>query len=516
MQRLLKDAEKLTGVKYDISNLKDVYLAIHAIQDEMGITGTTQKEAATTIEGSLNATKAAWENILTALSGGGSLKKAINQFLKAVFGDGEGTGLLNQIKPRIIQVFKGIGQFLEYLAPFIIENIPRLIEEIAPSLMKAAVDLLKTLPKVLATLIPGLVTSVKTLFSIVFGKSDPDKNTFISLATNLTTSLNDMLSTEINWKEIGYTLSTALDNVLTSIYTFINNVDWEQIGKNIGEFLANIDWIQLLSDLVLVIWGAIKAGWNILTGLLKGLGIIDFWSDLVWKIVQKVQNAWKTLKEGFGKAIKFVKDLFKGIGDWIYEKIILPVINIFKTLKNTIKTILTSIKETFKTIFDGIWSIIKGIINTIIGGLNKLWGGIYKVVAGIVNTLSSVAETAGDLLGQDWSFSIPEKPPLIPKLAQGAVIPKNFGEFPAILGDNKQETEVVSPLSTIKKAVKEANRESGSILDEYTLSRLARLVAKYLSFDIYLDTGALVGGTAPQMSRQLAKIQKIKKRGGTV
>ena len=71
MERLLKDAEKLSGQKYDIKNLNDVYQAIHVIQQEMGITGTTAVEAEKTISGSINATKSAWQNLLTGLISGG-------------------------------------------------------------------------------------------------------------------------------------------------------------------------------------------------------------------------------------------------------------------------------------------------------------------------------------------------------------------------------------------------------------------------------------------------------------
>lgn len=81
MERLLADAQKLTGVKYDINNLADVYSAIHVIQGELGITGTTAKEAMSTIQGSLNMTKAAWENVLTALGGGGELDGAVTNLI---------------------------------------------------------------------------------------------------------------------------------------------------------------------------------------------------------------------------------------------------------------------------------------------------------------------------------------------------------------------------------------------------------------------------------------------------
>ena len=68
MQRLLDDAEKLSGQEYDISNLNDVYDAIHVVQTEMGITGTTAKEAADTISGSAGSMRAAWQNLLTGLA----------------------------------------------------------------------------------------------------------------------------------------------------------------------------------------------------------------------------------------------------------------------------------------------------------------------------------------------------------------------------------------------------------------------------------------------------------------
>lgn len=117
------------------------------------------------------------------------------------------------------------------------------------------------------------------------------------------------------------------------------------------------------------------------------------------------------------------------------------------------------IKEFFKGIWDGIWGIIKGVINLIIDGINMLWTGIYNAVSAIVNAVGGIAGAIGDVFGQDWNFSMPEKAPLIPKLATGTVVPANYGEFLAVLGDNKRETEVVSPLSTMKQAFLEAMAE---------------------------------------------------------
>jgi len=119
------------------------------------------------------------------------------------------------------------------------------------------------------------------------------------------------------------------------------------------------------------------------------------------------------------------------------------------------------IKNIFIGIWDSIWGVVKGIINLIIGGINRLWSGVYKAVKGIVDGIGGIAGAISSLFGQNWSFRMPASPPLIPKLATGTVVPANYGEFMAILGDNKQETEVVSPLSTMKQAFKEALNEQG-------------------------------------------------------
>ena len=124
MERLLADATAISGIEYDISNLSDVYEAIHVIQTEMGITGTTAEEAMFTISGSANATKAAWNNVLTAIAGGGDLDKAIDDLVDSVFGGASGGGLLNNILPRVDTIINGIGKFLVKSAPILADKIP--------------------------------------------------------------------------------------------------------------------------------------------------------------------------------------------------------------------------------------------------------------------------------------------------------------------------------------------------------------------------------------------------------
>ena len=104
MQRLLKDAQKITGIKYNLSSFADITEAIHVMQKEMNIAGTTSKEAGTTIEGSVNSMKSAWQNLLTGLAGDGeNLNELIGNMMTSIFGDGSETnlGVLGNVLPVV-------------------------------------------------------------------------------------------------------------------------------------------------------------------------------------------------------------------------------------------------------------------------------------------------------------------------------------------------------------------------------------------------------------------------------
>lgn len=165
MERLLADAEKLTGIHYDINQLDDVYNAIHVIQEDLGITGTTAKEAMHTLEGSANATKSAWQNVVTAIAGGGDLKEAFAGLQTAIFGDGSaGSGLLANIIPRIEQTLKGVGDFISQAAPLLSEHLPALFNALLPTLVESATSLVtafvETFPALVSSLLPPLLESI--------------------------------------------------------------------------------------------------------------------------------------------------------------------------------------------------------------------------------------------------------------------------------------------------------------------------------------------------------------------
>ena len=154
MERLLADAEKLSGVHYDISNLADIYNAIHVIQGELKITGTTAREASQTLTGSINSAKMAWQNFL---SGQGGIEDVVESVTNAGIIIGQN---LIKILPNIVDGVVGI---INGLAPM----LPQMIETLLPVIVNGTVELIKgvanSLPSILTVLAPLLPEIIKTL-----------------------------------------------------------------------------------------------------------------------------------------------------------------------------------------------------------------------------------------------------------------------------------------------------------------------------------------------------------------
>lgn len=168
MERLLADAQKLTGVKYNIENFSDVVEAIHAIQQEMGITGTTAKEASATISGSIGMLKASWTNLLTGM---GDPEADLEQLVDNVV-ESAGT-VVERIAPVAEQALKSILRVIKAAAPKIRAKISELMDELLPPQVKEAVDKVKTgIERAWSIIQPILSTAVKhadTLIPAILG-----------------------------------------------------------------------------------------------------------------------------------------------------------------------------------------------------------------------------------------------------------------------------------------------------------------------------------------------------------
>lgn len=167
LERLLKDAEKIKKemgetVDYDINSYADVIEAIHTIQENMGITGTTAKEAKETVTGSLNAMKAAWGNLLIAMGSGEGLEDCMDNMIETA------ETFIGNVMPVIEKALVGMGTLIERVVPIIEEKLPDLAEQLLPPLIKAAVSLVKGLIKALPNILKTLATTIVDIFGEQF------------------------------------------------------------------------------------------------------------------------------------------------------------------------------------------------------------------------------------------------------------------------------------------------------------------------------------------------------------
>lgn len=279
MERLLEDAGKLSGIKYDISSFADIVDAIHVVQTELGITGTTAKEAATTIQGSINATKSAWANLLTGIADeNADVEQLVNNLV-----DSASTAAEN-IMPRIEQILSGVGELVAKIVPTIAERIPQLISDVLPKLLRAGMDALAGVAQGIGDAMPTLIQcALDAILTFAKGLSQSVPQMFpavIEIITELAATLLDNIDKIIE----------AADGIITALIDgLIQGIP--ALAKAVPKLAAAI--IKALAKLAL---NFADAGKNIVENILHGLK--SAWE----KVIAWVKNAVDWIKGIFGGA----------------------------------------------------------------------------------------------------------------------------------------------------------------------------------------------------------------------
>lgn len=298
MQRLLADAQKLTGVKYDISNLADVYNAIHVIQNELGVTGTTAKEASQTISGSVTAAKAAWQNFL---SGAGGIEEVVDTVVTA------GTQIGKAVVKMLPKIVDGIVGLVNGLIP----EIPKLIETLLPALLNGAIALIKglvaaipTLLTTLAEMLPTIIQSLVDMFVQVakaFGEQAP---VIMPLVVN---AIIDALITLFE------NIDVIIDACLALVLGLTNGIiqSLPVLIERLPEIVQKI--LEALIEAAPVL---MKAGIELIIMIVKGtVQAIPTLIKSLWTLsTQTIPNA---IREAIPKAIQAGKDMIKGLWNGI-------------------------------------------------------------------------------------------------------------------------------------------------------------------------------------------------------
>ena len=385
MERLLEDAEKLSGIKYDISNLNDVYEAIHVIQSEIGITGTTAKEASTTIQGSVASMESAWKNLLVGLADD---TQDFDTLLSA-FIDSVGTVGKNLI-PRIKIVLQGIAKLVGELGPMLIAEIPGIVSDVLPELLNGALSIVNAIipliPEFVQSVIGALLSQTDSIISAGFSlfvaliQALPDVISTICAAMPqiIDSILNALLENLPLIVQAGIDLLTALVEALPEIITAITEVMPDII-------LAIVD--ALMEQLPLII----QTGVELLIALADG--IIQSLPNLIAKAPEIISSLVTAIIEAAPKLTEASAEIIAELASGISNK--------FEDIKEKGREIVDKVKQGFDEKVEQAKQWGRDLIQNFISGVTEKWEALKS-------TVSSVAQSVKDFLG----FSEPKKGPL--------------------------------------------------------------------------------------------------------
>lgn len=518
MERLLADAEKLSGVKYDISSFSDIIAAIHVIQESQNIAGTTKNEAATTISGSIGSVKAAWANLLSGLADG-------NQDIDQLVGN---------LSDSVMTAVDNIVPRLQTMAPRLVQAVQTLVSTLGPQL-----------PGIINTILPGMVEAATTLIT---GLAD--------VLPDLLGSIIDVLPNVV--KQIGGALKKLFPSLLKTFKSLIGKIDFKGLGTAIGSGLRSI--VTNLPDIMKGIGSAISWAWEhvgypLIAGIFKGVFGVDL-PDSWDQLVEDIGDWWDGVVEDVGGALEIT---FKAIGDALTsaKEAVEKWWGDVKALFGNLLTIVFGLgtgddQEAAKEAVTKWWGEIKTKIG---GALSIMWHLLnpFNIAKQVKNAWDRA--TKGLNLTVGWKtvqqtveiLTNPETNPLNPDShyqqvistpegrgamrnagweviksffthADGAVFskPTLFDTHSGYHLVGEAGAEAVAPIGVLQGYVKSAVGEVVGASMERKLDQM--LVALQNGFSgmnqqqIVLDTGVLVGATAGKMDKRLGRMALRKGR----
>ena len=381
MQRLLDDAEKLSGVEYDISSFADITEAIHVMQENMGIAGATALEAGTTIEGSVNSMKGAWQNLLTGLADGNAdIGQLVDNLVTTIVGDGteSNLGVLGNILPAVRTALTGASTLVSELIPQIVQIIPSIITDNLPILAEAAISIIQSL-------VDGISENQEMLMT-----------TAMETITYLATSLISMLPQIV---QLGLDLIVSLANgIAESLPELIPTI--VDVILQIVDTLTDPETLSSLIDASIAIIIALAEGLiNSLPKLIEKAPTII--SNLVTAIVNNAPKLLVASVEVIKKLATGIIDNLPQIGQVAGEIIgtlFNGIMNLGSALWNIGSNIVSGIWNGIVDNFDVFYENVKGFFSGIIGGVKNILGihSPSRVFAGI-------GENMALGLGEGWN-----------------------------------------------------------------------------------------------------------------
>ena len=496
MERLLADASKLSGQKFDISSYADIIEAIHVVQTEMGITGTTAKEASTTIQGSLASMKGAWQNLLTGIADDNAdFEGLVNNFVDSLVTAGE------NIIPRVKVTIQGVTNLISQASQSIVPLVLQTLIETAPSLISAGMDLVMALidgissnassigkcimdiisvilEKLSESIPELLIAGVNIVFGLVQGLIEGIPAIIAALPTIITELVNGLLGAIPQIIQAGITLLTALVGALPEIIQAIVNAIPLIIDGIINAIVQSIPLIiQAGIDLLLALIAALPEIITAIVGAIPQIisGITDALIGNIDKIIDAGVQLFVALIENLPtiivEIVKAVPDIIAGIvkafGDLAWK--------IVEIGGDLIKGIWQGIKDAGAWL----WEKITGFFDGIVGGIKDFLG-----IHSPSRVFADMGKNMALGIGEGWD-----------------------NQYDSIKKDIESGMNFTASVSTTGK-VPYAIAQSPAQAQNYVLDAL-----KNINFSIYLDGKTLVGKLAPTIDEQMGTLHIARARG---
>lgn len=370
MERLLADAEKLSGVHYDISNLNDVYEAIHVVQGELGITGTTAEEASTTIQGSAAAMKAAWQNMLTGIADeNANFDGLINNLVNSI------ETFAQNIIPRVEQALKGIGKLVSGLAPIIVQELPNLISEILPSFIEAVMSIVDSIIGIIPELLPVVLEAITEIG--------------MEVINSLSEILPDILQAVIDGViQVANAISENLPQIVAVLTQGLLQLV-QVIIDNMPQFL------QAALQLFISIQQAIFEAMPIIIAALPQLitGIVDFIVGAIPQLIQAYIQLLSSLVDALPEIIAAIVAALPQIIDGIITALLEGLPLIIQCGVQLFIALIQNIGEIISGIAKALPDLIAGIVESILEHLPEIIEcGVQLFIALIENLPTIIVE----------------------------------------------------------------------------------------------------------------------------
>ncbi len=528
MARLLKDAEKISGIKYDLSSYADVVDAIHVMQEEMGIAGTTAKEASTTISGSIGTMKAQWQNLVTALSGDGwDLGVYVENLVSSV------ATVASNLMPVIGTALDGVVQLIDQIAPIIIGKIPDLFSQLLPSVLSAATGLLNSIVSEIPALIDMLVNSVIPQFLSSIGTV---VNSLISALPSVMQSICSALPT---------LLPMLIDSVCSVVLMLVNNI--QQIVQPITDSLPDIiisvidallsNLPMLIEGVISLVLGIVREGPKIVENLVSYIPtvvemivtsilentptIIAGIAQVVWEIIKSLPSLLGSLKDSIVNAFigiwNGIKNVFSNTDTWFgatFQKAVNWVKNAWSSVTGFFSNIKNGIVNAFSNIWEKLTSPFRKASDTIKEIADKIKG-FFKGEISLPKiklphfSLSPAGWKIGDLLkGSIPKLSIKWYAEAMnnPMLLNDPTIFGYNAKTGSFLGGGEAGAEVVSGANTLMNMIGEAVENRTAAANEKIISVLLAILDAIMTGNKDTLKALLAGQTLTWNNREVARM----------